>query len=354
MKNPYITFVVTSRNDNHGKNMKEKNQYFIDRLNFQFQKYQLNAEIIIVEWNPPSDRLGLEQVLKIRKNMNNNIKIIKVKNYLHRKFDLNNNINFFQMIAKNVGIRCSSGNFILCTNIDIIFSNELIEFLKKGKLSKQTIYTCNRYDIDFNNFRIIDLETEDYLRGLTHINDQYSTKDIINKKEYPVGYNTRLILKKLINKFKEEKFSAIIKKKNYKTFIKIIKNFIFKQINTNACGDFTLLDKNSWHDLDGYYEFKGYSWHLDSLFLYKAQKKKFSFKNLKDKIFHINHKIGSGYTPGDDSLFKKLEREKISFINEEKLEKIKEQLLTDKDITKNKNWGLKDIELEVKTLSVNF
>ena len=33
------------------------------------------------------------------------------------------------MIAKNAGIRRARGQFVLATNIDIIFSNELVGFL---------------------------------------------------------------------------------------------------------------------------------------------------------------------------------------------------------------------------------
>ena len=46
----YISFIVATRNDDHGENMSNKNQYFIDRwaylgINLVFR------ELIIVEWN---------------------------------------------------------------------------------------------------------------------------------------------------------------------------------------------------------------------------------------------------------------------------------------------------------------
>ena len=41
------------------------------------------------------------------------------------------------MIAKNVGIRRARGRFMLATNIDIIFSNELVDWLASGPLEPQ-------------------------------------------------------------------------------------------------------------------------------------------------------------------------------------------------------------------------
>ena len=41
------------------------------------------------------------------------------------------------MIAKNVGIRRASGEFILATNIDVIINQKLYEFISKKKLKKK-------------------------------------------------------------------------------------------------------------------------------------------------------------------------------------------------------------------------
>ena len=40
------------------------------------------------------------------------------------------------MIAKNVGIRRASGEFILATNIDVIINQKLYEFISNKKLKK--------------------------------------------------------------------------------------------------------------------------------------------------------------------------------------------------------------------------
>ena len=48
---------------------------------------------------------------------------------VHRRYQYSEALPLYQMIAKNVGIRRARGQFVLATNIDIIFSDELVEYL---------------------------------------------------------------------------------------------------------------------------------------------------------------------------------------------------------------------------------
>ena len=61
---PYISVVVAARNDNHGGNMLKRMQAFIDSWLGQSKRYSLPSEIIIVEWNPPPDRVKLAEELR--------------------------------------------------------------------------------------------------------------------------------------------------------------------------------------------------------------------------------------------------------------------------------------------------
>ncbi|HSP69549.1 MAG TPA: FkbM family methyltransferase, partial [Bryobacteraceae bacterium] len=56
------------------------------------------------------------------------------------------NLALYQMIAKNVGIRRARGRFILATNIDILFSDELAAFLGRQQLSENRMYRIDRHD----------------------------------------------------------------------------------------------------------------------------------------------------------------------------------------------------------------
>src|SRR5262249_40254665 len=53
----------------------------------------------------------------------------------------------FQMIGKNVGIRRARAPFVLCTNIDILFSDELMRFIASGGLRSGRMYRLDRYDV---------------------------------------------------------------------------------------------------------------------------------------------------------------------------------------------------------------
>jgi hypothetical protein len=51
------------------------------------------------------------------------------------------------MIGKNAGIRRARGEFVLATNIDILFSPELIAFMAKRALQPEKMYRIDRYDV---------------------------------------------------------------------------------------------------------------------------------------------------------------------------------------------------------------
>src|SRR5690606_26062991 len=75
------------------------------------------------------------------------VRIIQVPGFIHNRFQNSDEIPLFQMIAKNVGIRRAYGRFILATNIDIIFSNELMQFLASANLNPNRMYRIDRYDV---------------------------------------------------------------------------------------------------------------------------------------------------------------------------------------------------------------
>ena len=106
------------------------------------------AEIIIVDWNPVKGLPGLAAVLNLPPEANYcRGRVITVPTALHQRLKYSEELALFQMIAKNVGIRRAQGQFILASNIDIIFSNELIEFIAKQTLDSQRLYRVDRNDI---------------------------------------------------------------------------------------------------------------------------------------------------------------------------------------------------------------
>ncbi len=149
MHAPYLSVVVTSRNDNHGGTLHRRMQIFIDCLIAQCKRHEVAAELIIVEWNPPVDRPKLAEAMRWPADLGPCVvRIIEVPPELHARYKFARQLPLYQMIAKNVGIRRAKGEFILATNIDVIFNDELMAFIKERKLERGHMYRIDRTDVD--------------------------------------------------------------------------------------------------------------------------------------------------------------------------------------------------------------
>jgi hypothetical protein len=146
----YLSVVITTRNDDHGGNPLWRLQAFIDTFDAQCRQTGLDAEVIIVEWNPPPGRKRLRDILKFPHPSGCAYRFVEVPPDLHLTLAHADALPLFQMIAKNVGIRRARGEFILATNIDIIFSNELVDFIAGRRLEPGCLYRIDRHDVESN------------------------------------------------------------------------------------------------------------------------------------------------------------------------------------------------------------
>jgi hypothetical protein len=145
---PYITVVVTARNDNHGGNMLRRMQAFLNAWFGQAARYDLPSEVIVVEWNPPADRPKLIDCLELPNDTGPcELRFVDVSGEVHRRFPNPEAIPLHQMAAKNAGIRRARGKFVLATNLDIVFSAELMRFLAERRLEPRTLYRMDRHDV---------------------------------------------------------------------------------------------------------------------------------------------------------------------------------------------------------------
>ena len=306
---PYLSVVAASRNDDHGGDPLIRTQIFINNFARQCEKYCLPAELIIVDWNPVSDRPGLAAVLDLPSDTTHfQSRVVTVPSSLHRRLKYAEKLPLFQMIAKNVGIRRAQGQFILATNIDIIFSNELIQFIAKQKLDTQKQYRVDRYDI--HNGLSKDLTLNETL--------EYAWSN-------PIRTNRRYCPEKLVEHlYGNELFRRVcepdevfckkiprVKVVYYDGFwqIRPERSVNMSHLHTNACGDFTLLSREGWEAIRGYPEFSAYSFNIDSMGLIAAHYAGYEEVSLLPPCvcFHIEHGIGSGWTPeGEKKLFNRL------------------------------------------------
>lgn len=145
---PYLSVVVTARNDDHGGNLLGRMQAFVNAWIGQAKRHGLSSELMVVDWNPPGDRPPLMDALKWPSDTGPcEVRFIEVPPDIHSRYQHAAALPLYQMIAKNVAIRRSRGQFILATNIDIIFSDELVRFLAERRLEPGRMYRMDRHDV---------------------------------------------------------------------------------------------------------------------------------------------------------------------------------------------------------------
>lgn len=354
-KNFHLSVVATSRNDNHGGSLTTRMQHFVDGFVAQCIRHDLHAELILVEWNPPKENCSLAEVLHFPQEKGPcEIRIITVPNEIHKTLQHAEHLPLFQMIAKNVGIRRAAGQYVLATNIDILFSDEVIQYIKHH-LQEDYLYRVDRLDIpselpkNATIKQLLDFAKKEAFR----VNGKYHTLlKIDNRWVKHKGFITK------VAKTYHDLGAHLSSMKDYfKKFKNYIENRIenyFHGLHRNACGDFTLLSKKNWEKLRGYPEWELYSWHIDSVLLYQAMYHGIKEIDLaKDQcVYHIEHHVGSGYTPEDEgALFNRLQAKNIGYISDEDLKKLSIDMKRKKKSKQpicfnNDNWGFQNINFK--------
>ncbi|WP_221032929.1 hypothetical protein [Actomonas aquatica] len=354
---PYLSVVCASRNDDHGGDPLIRTQIFVNCLARQCEALQLPTELIIVDWNPVAGRPGLAGVLQLPEGSTYcRGRVITVPTELHRRYKYSEKLPFLQMIAKNVGIRRAKGQFVLATNIDIIFSAELMAFIGKQRLDPSKMYRVDRYDIkagiplDFTLEQTLDYAWKNPLRN----NRRFGPAAVV---EHLYGDNPHR--KECIPNpdFFEtvHGFEAI--QHDGAWLICPQRDTLMGEIHTNACGDFTLLAREAWEQIAGYAEFASYSFNIDSVGVYAAHYGGFEEVSLLPPCvcFHIEHSLGSGWTPeGEKKLFERLNNAEILNPEWPVLNDLIEQMkVSDAPIPLNDaEWGLAPFELPEEPIEV--
>jgi hypothetical protein len=118
-------------------------------------------------------------------------------------------------------------------------------------------------------------------------------------------------------------------------------------VHSNACGDFILTDRASWHRMHGSPELAIFSFHLDSLTLINAIKAGGSLVDLApvQVIYHIEH--GSGWTPEHNlSMYRRINRAGIPVLSNGGYARYATNLLRDpKYFLATEDWGLAQMNL---------
>jgi hypothetical protein len=257
----------------------------VNGLIAQTNRHKLPVELIMVEWNPPEDQPLLHMVLpKPTEGDFLSLRYVIVPNSIHQRYRRANDIPLFQMIAKNVGIRRARGEFILCTNVDLLFSDPLFRILAAGNLRRDTFYRANRCDVPDGINAEWKLEKQLTWCANNIVRRLGMDARLKNINLEQMGLGDKAFYKKWI--FDKVAMGMQIlwspeKRKYY-------------QIDSYACGDFTLMAREAWMDIWGYYELDLYSIHIDTLGLISA-----ASLGYRQHIFpreacayHIDHSAG--------------------------------------------------------------
>lgn len=284
LSQPYLSFVVASRNDNHGGDMLKRMRIFVNGLIHQCKTFRLPCELIFVEWNPMEGRPLLVEILPAPgKEDYLSIRYIQVPAEMHKKLAFSEQIPLFQMIAKNVGIRRAKAEFVVCTNVDILFSDALFKRLAKRDLHTNSFYRANRCDVP--NTLDENLPVKQQLEFCSkHIIKRLGKNSLYVNFSSTTGFlfNHKIFkpLLKVLSKIKSTYATSIADR--------------FNTLDMDACGDFTLMSKQSWLQIEGYPELEIYSIHIDSMGIIAA-----AALDLKQVVFteeeccyHIEHSGG--------------------------------------------------------------
>jgi len=316
---PYITFVVVARNDNYGGDFLCRINTFTKNIINLCEKHCLPSELVVVEWNPPQDRPPIKNDISWpdieRKYCT--IRIIEVPNEVHKRIPNPEKMHLFEYIGKNVGVRRARGEYILTTNPDTLFSDELIEFLAMRKLSRKCFYRIDRHDVKMP----IPVETvENQLR--------YCQENVIRIYGYFWSYYDR---KTSGRYWRLRQARSLVGYLNSR-----IRIFPFAPLHSSASGDFLLMHRDRWQIMRGFAELEtqGNSQHIDSLAVRMAQLSGLRQIILKYplRLYHQDHN-----RPDPDRLMSPAVRE--AFEELRKARNLREL------VTFNNKWGLEEESL---------
>ena len=290
-----ISAIIISRNDNYGGHLNERATYAI---NSAINTYD---EVIYVDWNSPTHSLlwDIKDNLQLKGNLKHFVITPEIASYL-----TNNNPDVqkcCEVLARNIGIRRATGDYIVSTNIDIIHpKREDIESIINDS-DNNTMITLSRREVTWDIIKEfhggeMKFQEWDKLRDYIYINSE----ERIYEEKTVTGDDYSLI---------------------------------------NCCGDFQIAPKHIWDEIKGFEEELIYPLFADTNVQKKAVKHGFGLKAIYNPpMFHINH--GSkGWGGGGiaDGINKKANDQYRAIIAQEK---------TQNEIS----WGLGNTEIEYEII----
>jgi hypothetical protein len=227
---PYVSFVTWGRNDGYTPDYLRRVDRATNYLAAQLDRAGIDSEIVIVEWNPvPGRPLLLETLSPPRSLEHVEIRGFVVGPQYHRNHAGCQERGIQVGEAANVGIRRARGRFITGKASDTFFSPEVFTMLAKGGLDPDTMYRIDRHDIQIDDPAIWDLDDDALIARIATLPAE--PQEWIRQMAY----------------------------------------WGLRELHTNACGDFTLIEAGYWHLLRGHpRDDTVLSFDIDSLIMHAA------------------------------------------------------------------------------------
>ncbi len=251
-----ISAVIVSRNDNYGGHLNERATYC---FNSAIETYD---EVTYVDWNSPGHSLlyDIKDNIKFKGNFKH---IVIPPMAAHNLTGGDPHAQkCCEVLARNIGLRRSTGDWLLSTNIDIIHPKrkELEDTL--GSLDSNTFYTISRRATNWDTIKKF-----------------YNGKILFNQwgplREYLTSTSEERVLGEKTGE--ADDYSII-----------------------NCCGDYQIASKKVWDSIRGFEEELIYPLYADTNVQKKAVMHGFNLKAIfNPALFHIDHgKGGGGFLTG--------------------------------------------------------
>lgn len=232
-----ISAIICGRNDNYGGHLIERATYSINSLLETFD------EVVYVDWNTEHGKKILTDELEIKDR--SKLKVITITPDKVKELTNGEKIQpMCEVLSRNIGIRNTTGDIIVSTNIDIIAPPRNQLDLVASNLKPMELLTITRKDIELSDmnkaFNTIPFRNE-------RMSLLFGVDSIHNKLMSPYLEMT----KEIIDKFPE---------KNHHTLASII----------CGCGDFQIAHKETWYKIKGFEESMKKRQYSDTTVQYKV------------------------------------------------------------------------------------
>ncbi len=135
-----LSMILTGRNDNYGGRFRDRLDTTVRYNLREFQRHGIDCELVFVEWNPPRDRELLAHAVTQEFP---EAACFVVDHEVHRHICENRHIELYEYYAKNIGAARAAGDWLLVTNPDIVFGQDVFETLATGALDETTMYRAS-------------------------------------------------------------------------------------------------------------------------------------------------------------------------------------------------------------------